>query len=123
MNASNKTKAMWNIVKNATTSTRKCVENVILKDKNKEVKDPETIASLFNQYFSRIAFDLTQGLTSPNSNADVSQKTFNTMFVSEASSNEILRIVAKLKNKYSAGLDDFPDILLNNFLFLRLFIH
>ncbi len=34
------------------------------------------------------------------------------MFVSETSPREILRIVSKLKNKYSAGLDEFPDCLL-----------
>ncbi len=34
------------------------------------------------------------------------------MFVSETSSYEILKIIGKLKNKYSAGLDEFPDCLL-----------
>ncbi len=34
------------------------------------------------------------------------------MFISETSPNEILRIVSKLKNKYSSGLDEFPDCLL-----------
>ncbi len=32
LSASNKTKAMWDIVKNTTTSSRYLVENVILKD-------------------------------------------------------------------------------------------
>ncbi len=34
------------------------------------------------------------------------------MFFSETSSYEILKIIGKLKNKYSAGLDEFPDCLL-----------
>ncbi len=34
------------------------------------------------------------------------------MFIPETSPNEILRIVSKLKNKYSSGLDEFPDCLL-----------
>ncbi len=34
------------------------------------------------------------------------------MFIPETSPNEILRIVSKLKNKYSSGLDEFPDCFL-----------
>ncbi len=33
--------------------------------------DPATVASLFNQYFSRIAVDLTKGFQPQNSTSDV----------------------------------------------------
>lgn len=112
LTSTNKTKAMWKIVKNTTTTTRNTVENVVLKDNDREVHNPETVASLFNQYFSRIAVDLTKGLKPQNSLTVVPPKIFDTMSVSETSSHEILKIIGKLKNKYSAGLDEFPDCLL-----------
>ncbi len=112
LNSNNKTKSMWDIVKNATKPTRNLVENVVLKDNDRDVNDPATVASLFNQYFSRIAVDLTKGFQPQNSTSDVSLKVLDTMFVSETSSYEILKIIGKLKNKYSAGLDEFPDCLL-----------
>ncbi len=64
LSASNKTKAMWDIVKNTTTSSRYLVENVILKDNERETSNPEKVANLFNKHFSRIASDLTKGLKS-----------------------------------------------------------
>ncbi len=76
------------------------------------MNDPATVASLLNQYFSRIAVDLTKGFQPQNSTSDVSLKILDTMFVSETSSYVILKIIGKLKNKYSAGLDEFPDCLL-----------
>ncbi len=103
---------MWDIVKNATKPTRNLIENVVLKDNDRDVNDPAAVASLFNQYFSRIAVDLTKGFQPQNSTSDVSLKVLDTMFVSETSSYEILKIIGKLKNKYSAGLDEFPDCLL-----------
>ncbi len=60
--ASNKTKAMWDIVKNTTTSSRYLVENVILKDNERETSNPEKVANLFNKHFCKIASDLTKGL-------------------------------------------------------------
>ncbi len=103
---------MWDIVKNTTTSSRYLVENVILKDNERETSNPEKVANLFNKHFSRIASDLTKGLKSQNSTFYTSQKISDTMFIPETSPNEILRIVSKLKNKYSSGLDEFPDCLL-----------
>ncbi len=55
LNSNNKPKPMWNIVKNTTKPTRNLVENLVLKDHDREVNDPATVASLFNQYFYRIA--------------------------------------------------------------------
>ncbi len=43
LSASNKTKAMWDIVKNTTTSSRYLVENVILKDNERETSNPEKL--------------------------------------------------------------------------------
>ncbi len=77
--------------------TRNLVENVVLKDNDREVNDPATVASLFNQYFSRIAVDLTKGFQPQNSTSDVFLKVLDTMFVSETSSYEILKIIGKLK--------------------------
>ncbi len=73
---------MWNVIKNTTKSTRNLVENV-LKDNDRDVNDSATVASLFNQYFSRIAADLTKGFQLQNSTSDVSLKVVDTMFVSE----------------------------------------
>ncbi len=112
MSASNKTKAMWDVVKNTTTSCRYLVENFILNDNEREMSNPEKVANLFYKHFSIIASDLTKGLKSQNSTSYTSQKISVTMFFSETSPNEILRIVSKLKNKYSSGLDEFPDCLL-----------
>ncbi len=72
LNSNNKSKSMWNIVKNTTKPTRNLVENVVLKDHDRDVNDPATVASLFNQYFSRIAAD--QGFQPQNSTSDVSLK-------------------------------------------------
>ncbi len=43
LSASNKTKAMWDIVKKTTTSSRYLVENVVLKDNERETNDPEKL--------------------------------------------------------------------------------
>ncbi len=67
---------MWDIVKNATKPTRNLVENVVLKDNDRDVNDLATVASLFNQYFSRIAVDLTKGFQPQNSTSDSFPKSF-----------------------------------------------
>ncbi len=71
------------------------------------MNDPATVASLFNQYFSRIAVDLTKGFQ-PQNQHDVFPKSlrhyvsrFRNLFLWN------LKIIGKLKNKYSAGLDEF----------------
>ncbi len=62
LSARNKTKAMWDNVQNTTTSSRYLVENVVLKDNERETSNPEKVANLFNKHFSIIASDLTKGL-------------------------------------------------------------
>ncbi len=86
---------MWSIVKNTTKPTRNLVENLVLKDHDRDVNDPATVASLFNQYFYRIAAH--QGFQPQNSTSDFSLKILDTMFVSGTSSYEILKIIRKLK--------------------------
>ncbi len=103
--------SMWDIVKNATKPTRNLVENVVLKDNDRDVNDPATVVSLLTNTFRKL-LSITKGFQPQNSTPDVSLKVLDTMFVSETSSYEILKIIGKLKNKYSAGLDEFPDCLL-----------
>ncbi len=74
LSASNKTKAMWDIVKNTTTSSRYLVENVILKANERETSNPENIDNLFNKPFSIIVSDLMKGLKPQNSTSYASQK-------------------------------------------------
>ncbi len=68
-----------------------------MKDNERETSNPEKVANLFNKHFSIIASDLTKGLKPQNSTTYTSQKISDTMFISETSPNEILRIVSKLK--------------------------
>ncbi len=49
LSASNKTKAMCDIVKNTTTSSRNLVENVILKDNKIETSNPEKVGQSLQQ--------------------------------------------------------------------------
>ncbi len=84
----------------STKPTRNLVENVVLKDNDRDVNDPATVASLFNQYFSRIAVDLTKGFQPQNSTSDVSLKILDTMYVSEISSYEILILMHRNFSRY-----------------------
>lgn len=61
LNASNKTNAMWKIIKNTATS-RYLVEKVVIKDLEREASNPENVAIPVNQHFFKIAAELTKGV-------------------------------------------------------------
>jgi len=76
------------------------------------VNNQATVTCLFNNYFSRIVVNLTKDLKPQNSISGFFSNISDTTFVSEPTSYKILKIIGRIKNKYSASLNEFPDFLL-----------
>lgn len=110
----NKTKAIWNVVK-AETGRNQSPQLINTQLYNNQVltEDPLINANIFNKYFTGIADKL---LTSTNTNAtnniQVKDNVLTSMFLSEIHQSEVFNIIHKLKNNFSAGIDNIPNIII-----------
>ena len=110
LKSKNRTKAMWEVVKRHTTSTNPCSENIALKNDNKLETDPTEVAKLFNKYFSEVGNEIYQN--SPNVFQPVSLNISNSMVIDKITTQEVFKIINSFKNKYAAGIDEFPIFLI-----------
>lgn len=111
-------KMAWNVISDLSGKSSKVNDsNFKIIHKENILEDPQDIANLFNQFFIDIPNKILDQINNiPNIN-NINQCTINentsSFFLSPMCEEDILRIInCKLKNKWSAGMDDVPVCLL-----------
>ena len=107
-------KTTWHVLKNIVNtdySTKPCVKEI--KIKNQLINDQNIIAQKFNEYFVSIESnlaektDLVKGAPG-DAVSYISGHYKNSIFLTNASPNEICSIVSCLKSACSSGYDEIP---------------
>jgi hypothetical protein len=60
LKANNKSKAVWNIIKQETANVSKKHQETQIKSKDVDTSDPKELANFVNEYFSSIAMKLQE---------------------------------------------------------------
>jgi hypothetical protein len=80
---------------------------------SEDITHPQSVAELFNSYFSKISEELVKRngsrTTSPISQYVKIKVNTNTMLLSPITENEVEKAAKALKNKLSTGIDEIPD--------------
>jgi hypothetical protein len=110
--SSNKTKEMWHIIKKQTNKVHiKSRKNIKLIIQNKLTENPTEIANEFNTFFTSVGACSNQsGNPHPIGRPAVAPRE-NSLYLSPVTPQEIFKIIKKLKNKRSYGIDEMPPIL------------
>lgn len=107
----NKSKAIWNVVKNETGTNIAPIKNIQLTVNQTVYSNPLSNANLFNTYFTEIADTLLKNIR-PCTPSKGIVKTVNSIFLKEVDYAEVWDIIQHLKNSYSTGIDDVPNTIL-----------
>jgi hypothetical protein len=114
-NATNKTKAMWQVINKEAGKNPQNEQEMELKCGVKKVTNPRDIAELFNSYFAEIAEKLIKQNDKNKSLYQMSTKinSYNaTMFIFPATETEIEEVIKNFQGKHSAGTDEIPDYVI-----------
>lgn len=112
MSASNKSKAMWDIINKEIKCLHK-QDNIILTENNNTITDNIQVANKFNKFFTEIASSLING-SAVTANTGFQSILPNTptnnhsMYLKPVNEDEIAQIIKEMKNKKSVGLDEIP---------------
>lgn len=114
LNAKNKGKAIWEVIKNETGNQNlKVNKEIILCQNDKRITDAHNIANMFNLHFSTVA-----QRTFPTHNKSASSfvpkinKNDNTIFLEPVTHLEVERIIKLKKNSFSTGHDEIPESII-----------
>ena len=98
----NKSKAMWDLIKEELGSQHKVPKNIELGVNGTTIQDPKVIANVFNEYYTEIA----QHIRSKNPTAQNNEDRINTikynsnsMFLTPTTEREVVGIIKKWVTK------------------------
>lgn len=119
-NAFNKSKELWNIV-NSKKGTAHRIKKVELVDENNvKLSNPVLVCTKFGKYFSMVAENnvILQLGTNNNSLYEHSINFYckNSLFFTPVDKEELKRIINKIPNKNSSGIDGFSIKLIKSVL-------
>jgi hypothetical protein len=108
--STNKSKALWKLIKKESGKTQQN-QNIIIKQGHNFIKNPRMTADSFNRYFNNIVEKLT--LHRNNVRIKIKSTTKGqictaTMFAAPVTGKEMERVILSLNKKASAGYDDIP---------------
>lgn len=106
----NKTKSMWQIIKEKNNKINKSLrQNITLKINDNSITSPYLVANTLNSYY------LSMGSNNIiDFQPTVSHTINNTMYLNPTSPQEVRRIIKRLKNKTSCGFDELPPTLIKH---------
>ena len=111
--AENKGKAIWEVVKRE-TGKKSCETNneIEMCSNGQVIHNPLEIAEMFNTYFANVTKN--SEIPSTHSAQPIMElpETVNTIFLTPVTPDEVLKIINKLKNSMSCGVDGIPDAIL-----------
>ena len=110
--ASNKTKAMWQLINKKIGRTKEDDNKLELKLGNNLITNPKEITEILNEYFTNITTDLIKPSIGHNNNLSQKINTCATsVFIYPVMEEEVVNMAKTLKNKQNAGPDDIPEYL------------
>lgn len=115
LNSSNKNKAMWTIINNVSRGAKKSpMSNIEIEDSGK-LLDPKQTANSFNDFFISAAKNITTHIPQ-NTDYEFIESCINnsskSLFFKAVIPEDILDIIANLKNSNSSGTDEISNFLL-----------
>jgi hypothetical protein len=111
LHSNNKSKAVWQIINKETGRTFSNKQDIKIIWNSEEITNLKNVAELFNSYFVNISEELLKknGNRMPNSvnqHFKIKEST-NTMFLFPVTESEVEKVAKGLKNKLSAGIDEY----------------
>jgi len=118
--STDKTKTAWNAIKSFTAQRSNENDKLLLNIRGKIVKNPQTLADTFNNYFTNVVKELVSKITK-RGNSNLSQgsymqyldqafpRSFPAIHMKEVKEKEINEIQKGLKWKRSSGYDEVPS--------------
>lgn len=104
----NKIKTMWHIVRERTNKVNIKIKSIIKLSKyNKITSEPKEVADIFNNHFASVGQENYQNAKG----LPVLHPSENSIFLSQVTLEEIYKILKKLNNKLSHGVDELPPTL------------
>ena len=104
----NKNKTMWTLVKRE-LNNEISHKNITLSYDGETVDDPNRVANIFNEYFVGIASTYSNDRNKNNWTNVKNNTCEHTMFLSPTTTSEVEKIIQKMKEKRSAGIDEIPQ--------------
>lgn len=112
--ASNKTRAVWNIVKKETGNNKTKIKNIQLNENLQTTSKPKEVANMFNTYFINVAEKLIEKNVThdpPSQLASKIKQVDKSIFLIPTTIQEVQQEIKLLKSKHSSGIDNIPDFL------------
>lgn len=115
-NEPNKSKAMWNVIKNNTNikNNSKQIPMKILNEDKKYLNNIKDIANGFNNEFIKSVNRLTSPLNTDTSTVQIKRYNENTIYLTPVTEDEILNIIGLVCSKKSSGKDEVPCNLIRD---------
>lgn len=110
LKSENKTRTMWNIIKQKTNKVPKMTyTNIKLKVNNEILEAPTRVADTFNSFFASVGEPYQ---SSSDRLPKINKNVENSMFLQPTNPKEIKDLLTNLKMKHSSGVDELPPMLL-----------
>jgi hypothetical protein len=113
----NKTKTLWPCVNKEFGNSRNHNHNLVIRDKDELITNPQQISKKFNSFFIETIENLKKVSNFVHSTNILPTNPVyyhNTMFVSPVTDYEVECIINGLKDSFSAGLDDIPETVIKS---------
>ena len=108
-----KNKALWKLVHDELNINKQTNENLKLNQNGIKITHPKQIAELFNTYYTTLN---NNNKSIPNDQFLHSTTNSKSMFVNPVSITEVKQTASKIKNKWSAGIDDIPPSVIKKYI-------
>jgi hypothetical protein len=111
--ASNKIKAMWQLINKQIGKTQEEVKNFELRVGNNLVINPNEVTEILNGHFTNIMTELAKksNIGWNNKISPKINKCVTSVFIYPVTEEEVVSLAKTLKNKQTAGPDDIPECL------------
>ena len=107
--AHNTVQKTWEVIKSFTSKEREINDGIKLLVNGLPCTKPAEVANAFNDYYVEIPENITAGLRKIKFPRHYLRKVNNSIFVRECNEEDVRKIVASLKNKRSAGMDEISN--------------
>lgn len=112
MKATNRGKAIWEIVKKETGKTSNSTKDTIeLLSNGQLIKSPYKLANMFNDYFANVAKNSFSPLNNTHTSFHLVENK-NSIFLNPVTSEEVHKLINNLKSSMASGIDDIPDYII-----------
>ncbi|KAK3928861.1 putative RNA-directed DNA polymerase from transposon X-element [Frankliniella fusca] len=112
--ANDNPKDIWRVINVATGKNKNANsdDNISINKNGKVYSRPEEVAEIFNQYYVNVPLNIAKGLKKVELDMDLINNIDKTIYVNPCTPQTIRRIIQKLRNKKSAGIDEISNEML-----------